>query len=90
MTQFARHRGPQTPRWVRGMLTGALMAFVTTSFTGAAFSDANAGTLAAPWRTLSFAVAQLYAGDTLFLRGGTYSSPADSIDSQAITIHSGG
>jgi len=35
-------------------------------------SDANAGTEAAPWRTLASAFAKLYPGDTLYLRGGTY------------------
>jgi hypothetical protein len=34
MTRFARHRRLQPPRWVRGLLTGALMAFVTTSYSG--------------------------------------------------------
>ena len=34
MTQSARHRGPNTPRWVRGLLTGALLAFFSTSFVG--------------------------------------------------------
>ena len=33
MTRSARHRGPLTPRWVRGLLTGALMAFFSTSYT---------------------------------------------------------
>ena len=28
MIQSARHRGPMTPRWVRGLLTGAFLAFV--------------------------------------------------------------
>ena len=34
MTRSARHRGPMTPRWVRGLLTGALLAFVSTSYVG--------------------------------------------------------
>jgi len=34
MTKSARHRGPITPRWVRGLLTGALMVMVTTSNVG--------------------------------------------------------
>ncbi len=32
-------------------------------------SDSAAGTLAAPWRTLRYAMRQLRAGDTLFIRG---------------------
>lgn len=38
MSQSARHQGPITPRWVRGMLTGALMMVVSTSFTGCGLS----------------------------------------------------
>lgn len=35
-------------------------------------SDAAAGTLAAPWKTLATSSTKLAAGDTLYLRGGTY------------------
>ncbi len=35
-------------------------------------SDGNAGTQAAPWKTLGFAGSRLAPGDTLYLRGGTY------------------
>ncbi len=38
MTRSARHRGPITPRWVRGLLTGALLAIVSTSGTGCGLS----------------------------------------------------
>jgi parallel beta-helix repeat protein len=51
--------------------------------------DQNEGTEAAPWRTIRFAVSQLAAGDTLYLRGGVYSSPEDTIDSQTGTVPSG-
>jgi hypothetical protein len=34
MSRSARHQGPLTPRWVRGLLTGALMALISTSFVG--------------------------------------------------------
>ena len=34
MSRSARHQGPLTPRWVRGLLTGALMAFFSTNFVG--------------------------------------------------------
>lgn len=33
---------------------------------------ASRGTLTAPWRTLTYAIEQLHAGDTLYVRGGTY------------------
>jgi len=36
--------------------------------------DANAGTEAAPWRTLDHAIARLPAGGVLCLRGGVYYS----------------
>jgi uncharacterized protein YodC (DUF2158 family) len=35
-------------------------------------NDANAGTQSAPFRTIKFALGQLATGDTLFVRGGTY------------------
>jgi hypothetical protein len=35
-------------------------------------NDQNAGSEQAPWKTLSHSLAQLQAGDTLYLRGGTY------------------
>jgi parallel beta-helix repeat protein len=35
-------------------------------------SNSNPGTLAAPWRTLSYSVNKLQAGDTLYALGGTY------------------
>jgi hypothetical protein len=34
MTRSARHRGPITPRWVRGLITGTLLVVVSTSFAG--------------------------------------------------------
>ena len=34
MSRSARHQGPIAPRWVRGLLTGALMAFFSTNFVG--------------------------------------------------------
>jgi hypothetical protein len=38
--------------------------------------DSNPGTLDLPWRTIGHALKQLYAGDTLYIRGGTYASPS--------------
>ncbi len=34
--------------------------------------DTNPGTLNSPWKTLTYAVSQLHAGDTLYMMGGTY------------------
>ena len=52
-------------------------------------SDQNNGTIGAPWQTLRYAVAQLRAGDKLYVRGGTYTGPANTIDSQLGTVRSG-
>jgi hypothetical protein len=35
-------------------------------------SDTNAGTLAAPWRTIQHAANSVHAGDTVQVMGGTY------------------
>jgi parallel beta-helix repeat protein len=55
-------------------------------------SDANDGSIGAPWATLRHAVAQLQAGQTLYLREGTYrgiNSTENSIDSVLGTVRSG-
>ncbi len=52
-------------------------------------SDRNAGTIAAPWLTISSAVAKLRAGDTLYIRGGTYTGTVNAIDSAVNTVPSG-
>jgi len=61
----------------------------TTFYVSPSGSDGNTGTMGAPWRTLRHAVSQLTAGDTLYLRGGVYSSTADTVDSQTGTVPSG-
>ena len=38
-------------------------------------SDANSGTEALPWKTLNKANATLRAGDTVYLKAGTYTPP---------------
>jgi hypothetical protein len=38
MSRSARHPRPLTPRWVRGLLTGALLAMVSTGATGCGLS----------------------------------------------------
>ena len=52
-------------------------------------SDRNDGTRYAPWQTLRYAVAQLRAGDKLYVRGGTYTGSANTIDSELGTVRSG-
>jgi hypothetical protein len=45
--------------------------------------------MAAPWGTLRYAMAQLRAGDTLYLRGGVYTGPDNTIDSARGTVPRG-
>src|SRR6476469_4321133 len=73
-----------TAGWVQEGRTQGNTYFVAT--TG---SDGAAGTIGAPWQTISFAVARLRAGDTLYVRGGTYTGPANRIDSQDYMVASG-
>jgi len=61
----------------------------TTFYVASSGSDSSAGTIGAPWRTLRYAVSRLSAGDTLYIRGGVYSSASDTIDSQAGAVPSG-
>lgn len=42
-------------------------------------NDDNLGTLDAPWRTLSYALGRVYAGQVLFVRGGTYRERIDHV-----------
>jgi len=45
----------------------------TTWYVSTTGSDANAGTLNAPLKTISYALGQAVPGDTIMVRGGTYS-----------------
>jgi hypothetical protein len=55
-----------------------LFLFLSLALNGATYyvaptgSNAAAGTLAAPWATLPYAVTRVIAGDTVYFRGGTY------------------
>lgn len=37
-------------------------------------NNGNSGTISSPWLTIEYSVSQLSAGDTLYIRGGTYRS----------------
>jgi hypothetical protein len=52
--------------------SGPARAAVTTYYMSTSGNDGNPGTLAAPWKTLLGSIPQLHAGDTLYIRGGTY------------------
>jgi outer membrane protein assembly factor BamB len=49
-----------------------LGAVPSTFFVSTAGSDGSAGTITAPWRTLSASLTKLLPGDTLYIRAGTY------------------
>jgi parallel beta-helix repeat protein len=60
-----------------------------TLYVSLAGSDSNAGSQESPWRTIRYGVSRLRAGDTLYVRGGTYSTSDDVIDSAVFTVPSG-
>src|SRR4051812_30071866 len=62
------------------------MATYYVSTTG---NDGDAGSVGSPWLTISYGVSQLHAGDTLYIRGGTYTGSSATIDSQRHVVNSG-
>jgi hypothetical protein len=58
------------------MLAGALVstaaAHAATYYVATTGSNSNPGTESKPWRTIAKAVATMVAGDTTYVRGGTY------------------
>lgn len=61
-------------------LCAAGTAGATDYYVATTGSDSNAGTMAAPWATLQKAANTAVAGDTVWIRGGTYAitTPANS------------
>jgi nitrous oxidase accessory protein NosD len=61
-----------------GLILALLLGFMALPAAGAVYyvaptgNDAHPGTLAQPWRTIGKAAATLTAGDTVFIRAGTY------------------
>ena len=74
-----------------GCLVGTNEYFVDTDSLGGVCDDTNPGSLTAPWCTIGQANATLTAGDTVYIRAGTYSGetiqPTNSgtSDTQRIT-----
>src|SRR5712692_3919453 len=71
------------------LLTGLLhpdAASAAMYYSASNGNDANPGTQTQPFRTIKKGLSVLRAGDTLYLRGGTY---AEAIDSSAQTIPAG-
>ncbi len=54
------------------MLVSVGAVHAATKYVSPSGSDSNSGTQSQPWKTLEHAFAQLSAGDTLYMRGGTY------------------
>ncbi len=54
------------------MALGIVPAVAADYYVSPSGSDSNSGTQSSPFRTINFASARLRAGDTLFVRGGTY------------------
>ena len=71
------------------VVIASISAQASTYFVATNGNDANAGTIGSPWLTMLHAVAQLLPGDTLYLRGGTYTGSANSINTAAGTVASG-
>ena len=61
-------------------MLSARPADAETYYVSTAGSNSNPGTQQAPWGSINYAVSRLFAGDTLYIRGGTYTSPADAIE----------
>jgi hypothetical protein len=78
-------------------LTAAAPARAATAiYVATSGSDSNAGTLAAPYATVAKAISAAAAGDTVYVRGGTYypsstiSSSKDGTSSARITLRNYG
>ncbi len=56
------------------VLLPPVAAHATTYYVATTGNNSNPGTEDKPWRTITYAVAAMVAGDTTFVRGGTYST----------------
>lgn len=86
-------RRPSSLHW---FVVGLLGLFVTTSafatdyYVSPTGSDLNAGTLAAPFATIQKGADTAVAGDTVWLRGGTYTITTPSSSGAGITFSKSG
>lgn len=65
------------------LLVATTFVLPTLSYSGTYYvstngNDGNPGSLTSPFRTIKFALGRLIAGDTLLIRGGTYSEKLES------------
>ena len=88
------HPGPNgvfmCPDTVTGTISGPVMdtelliadvVSDATYYVAADGDDSNPGTLAEPWRTIGKANQELQAGDTVYIRGGTYDEMIEPVNS---------
>ncbi len=80
MRSSDRHLGLSASLFVLTTLVAARSAQATDYYVATTGSDANPGTMASPFATLQKGVNTAVAGDTVYIRGGTYSitTPATS------------
>ena len=56
---------------IQGLL-GIQQVYATNYYVSTSGSDTNTGTLSTPWKTITKAADKLVAGDTVYIRAGTY------------------
>jgi len=66
----AQPGGPEDPQAPRGTMVSAHAGKVY--YVATTGSDSNPGTIAQPWRTIQKAANTMVAGDTVYIRAGTY------------------
>ena len=54
------------------ILSPVLSAHAATYYVATSGNNSNPGTSSQPWRTIAYAVSKMVAGDTTYVRGGTY------------------
>jgi hypothetical protein len=54
------------------IILGIQSSFAATYYVANTGSNSNSGTLASPFKTITYGVGKLVAGDVLYVRGGTY------------------
>ncbi len=53
-------------------LLPAVPGYAATYYVATSGNNSNSGTSSSPWRTVAYAVSKMVAGDTTYVRGGTY------------------
>src|SRR5215468_6200678 len=71
-------------------LVAAGSAGATEYYVATTGSDSNAGTIDAPWATLQKGVNTAVAGDTVWIRGGTYKVTTPAVSGGGINFNKNG